>query len=269
MIALISFVVLLYLAYALYFTVQQRAILFPRHLISVPVDLRVVPGLERLWLATSHGKVEAWFLPPLDTVENHPAPLIILAHGNGDLIDRWITPVAPLREMGVGVLLVEFPGYGRSEGTPTYASIRETFLLAYDTIIRHPKVDPQRVLLYGRSIGGGAISLLAAERPSVGMILVSTFTSIAVLANEQWLPTFVVADRFDNLTVVQQYPHPLLVLHGTQDRTIPYHHGVALHAAAQRGEMISLNCGHNDCIDDWTRYWHDLTPFFAKSGFLK
>ena len=61
---------------------------------------------------------------------------------------------------------------------------------SYDTIIQHPQVDPARVLLFGHSVGGGAASILAAERPSSGMVLFSTFTSVAALAAGQWLPPF-------------------------------------------------------------------------------
>jgi pimeloyl-ACP methyl ester carboxylesterase len=268
LILLMAGVVLLYLLYAGYFYLNQRSILFPRHLITVPVTVPSLPGLEEMWLDTSQGRVEAWYLPPLGEAQTAPAPLCILAHGNGDLIDRWLSSVTALREMGVGVLLVEYPGYGRSEGNPSYAAIHETFLLAYDTIIRHPQVDPQRILLFGHSLGGGAVSALAAERPSSGMILFSTFTSVPALAAEQWLPGFAVQDVFNTLEVVQTYPHPILVIHGKYDRTIPYHHGVALHAAAQQGELISLDCGHNGCIDDWDKFWHDLRPFFVRAGIV-
>lgn len=259
---------LLYLLYAGYFYINQRTILFPRHLLHAPAASPAVAGLEQIWLETSEGRVEAWYLAPLDLFAEGKAPLMIIAHGNGDLIDRWIAPVAPLRRMGIGVLLVEYPGYGRSQGNPSYAAIRESLLLAYDTIIRHPQVDPDRILLFGHSVGGGAVSALAAERPSSGMILLSTFTSVAALAAEQWLPGFAVRDPFDTLAVVRDYPHPILIIHGKHDRTIPYHHGVALHAAAQQGELLSLACGHNDCIEDWESFWQSMRPFFERTGFL-
>ena len=269
---LVAILLLLYLVYAGYFYLNQRAILFPRHFITVPATTLFVPGLEQIWLETSEGQVEAWYLAPLVEATAPaplmPAPLMIVAHGNGDLIDRWPASLTQLREMGVGVLLVEYPGYGRSQGTPTYDSIRETFLLAYDTIIRHPQVDPARILLFGHSVGGGAVSVLAAERPSNGMILFSTFTSVPALAREQWLPGFAARDVFDNLATVRDYPHPILIIHGRQDLTIPYAHGVALHAAAQQGEMISLDCGHNGCVPDWPRFWEELRPFLAQVGML-
>jgi pimeloyl-ACP methyl ester carboxylesterase len=264
----LAVILLLYLAYAGYFYFNQRAILFPRHFITVPSGVPTMPGMEQMWLEMSTGQVEAWYLPPLGAETSAPAPLLILGHGNADLIDNWLSSVTGLREMGFGVLLVEYPGYGRSQGAPSYHAIRETFLLAYDTIARHPQVDPQRIVLFGHSIGGGAVSAIAAERPTSALILLASFTNIATLASDQWLPGFAALDPFDNLAVVRNYPHPLLIIHGKYDRTIPYQHGVALHAAAQHGKLITLECGHNGCIEDWDRFWRDLSPFFEEAGVL-
>jgi hypothetical protein len=262
-------IALLYLVYVAYFYFNQRALLFPRHFITVPTTLPAVPGMEQMWLETGEGRVEAWYLAPLGAESDRPAPLLLLAHGNGDLIDFWLSPTLPLRQQGFGVLLVEYPGYGRSQGAPSYTAIRETFLLAYDTIIRHPQVDPQRIILFGHSIGGGAVNALAAERPSAGMILLSTFSSIPRLARDRGLPGFAALDSFDNLATVQQYTGPILFIHGKADSTIPYQHSVALHAAAQQGQLVLLACGHGGCIDDWSRFWHDLTPFFERAGVVQ
>jgi pimeloyl-ACP methyl ester carboxylesterase len=264
----LAVILLLYLLYAGYFYLYQRTFLFPRHLITPPGPVPALPGLEQIWLQTSTGKVEGWYLSPLMSEPNTPAPLMIVAHGNADLIDRWLTPVLPLRQMGVGVLLVEYPGYARSQGVPTYDSIRESFLLAYDTIIHHPQVDPSRILLLGHSIGGGAAGILAAERPSVGLILLSSFTSIAALATDRWLPCFAARDPFNNLTALQNYPHPTLIIHGKRDLTIAYHHGVDLYEAAQQGELIALDCGHAGCIEDWAQFWRERAPFLTETGFL-
>ena len=266
---LLALVLLLYVVYAGYFYLNQRSSHFPRHFLGPPAALPNVPGLEQIWLDTSEGQVETWYLAPLGAEQTAPAPLCIIAHGNADLIERWLPSTLGLRRMGIGVLLVEYPGYGRSEGSPSYDAIRETMLLAYDTIIRHPQVDPERILLFGHSLGGGAVSILAAERPTSGLILYSTFTSVQALATEQWLPGIAVRDAFNPLAVVKNYPHPVLVIHGTRDRTIPYHHGVDLHAAAPQGEFISLACGHNDCVDDWNDFWRDLHPFLVRTGILE
>ena len=265
---LVAMTLVVYLFYMGYFYFNQRTILFPRHLVGSPGEPLAEAGLERMWLATSVGQVEAWYLAPLNTEAGRRAPLCILAHGNGDLIDRWLPSVTTLRQMGMGVLLVEYPGYGRSQGEPSYTSIRETILLAHDTIIHHPQVDPARILLFGHSVGGGAVGILAAERASSGMVLLSTFSSVSVLATGMGLPGFAARDPFNNLAVVRNYQHPLLIIHGTQDRTIPYQHAVALHAVARQSELLSIECGHNGCIEDWDKFWLDLRPFLVRTAIL-
>jgi fermentation-respiration switch protein FrsA (DUF1100 family) len=260
---------LVYLVYIGYFWFFQRSILFPHHLLPAPpAPAEGYVGLEQIWLATEQGAVEAWYLPPLTWDAGQPAPLFIVGHGNGELIDLWLQPVTELRQMGVGVLLVEYPGYGRSAGIPSQAAINETFLAAYDMIIEHPTVDSERIVLFGRSVGGSAVSLLATQRPSAALILFSTFSSIRALAAERYLPGFGVRDPFDTLTVVRGYAGPVLVIHGAHDQLIPYAHAVALSEAAQEGELITLTCGHNDCVEDWTLFWRSLRPFLVRAGIL-
>lgn len=261
--------VVLYAAYVAYFFIFQRSILFPRHLIfGADRPAPTVAGLEAFWLNTSQGEVEAWYLPPTTPGATGPAPLMMITHGNAERIDDWVAPVAGLRRMGVGVLLVEYPGYGRSQGLPSQASITESLVAAYDTIMSHPQVDPGAIVLFGRSVGGGAAAALAAERPSAALILFSSFTSVRALAASYGLPAFAVRDPFDVLNVVRSYPNPVLVLHGRYDRTIPYTHGAALHAAAANGELIAYECGHNDCIRNWESFWEELRPFLMRAGVL-
>ena len=81
--------------------------------------------------------------------------MVIFAHGNGELIDYWPDELKKFNDFGLGVLLVEYPGYGRSDGTPTQKSISEAFEAAYDMLVSRPDVDAERIILFGRSVGGG------------------------------------------------------------------------------------------------------------------
>lgn len=256
-----------YGAYCGYYYLNQRKILFP--VAYIPVlngDTSHFPQLEKIWLETSVGKVETWFLPPFETDDVKPFPVMILAHGNGELIDYYPDGVAYLRQLGLGVLLVEYPGYGRSEGTPSKATIAETFTMAYDTIAAHDDVDENRIVLFGISLGGGAICELAQAHPPKALILMSTFTSVKEFARRLYLPPILIHDPFDNLAVVRDYPGLVLVIHGTRDELIPYEMGVKLHQAAQNGTMISYPCGHNDCIYHWETFWRDIEPFLREVG---
>ncbi|MBW2154273.1 MAG: alpha/beta hydrolase [Deltaproteobacteria bacterium] len=260
---------LIYCCYALLLFLMQRMMIFPRMLIgSAPNGSSNIAGLEKIWLKTTYGKVESWYLPPATAKKASGAPVVIFAHGNGELIDFWPQELKRFNELGLGLLLVEYPGYGRSQGKPTQSSITEAFISAYDKISARSNIDSSRITLFGRSIGGGAVCALAAERPCAALVLMSTFTSIRSFAPRYLLPGFLVLDPFDNLTVVKNYPGPILVLHGKRDEIIPYTHGVKLFRAARNARMITYNSGHNDCPSDWEKFWKDMEGFLREIGIL-
>ncbi len=266
----ITWTTFLYLAYCGSLFIMQRQILFPRNLVEFPqIPDQKIPGMEKMWIDMPGGKVEAWFIPPVSGREDEPAPAVIFAHGNAELIDYWPEQLRMFSLMGIGVLLVEYPGYGRSQGTPSQHSVTEAFVTAYDILTARKDVDPSRIILIGRSIGGGAICQLAAKRPSAALILMSTFTSIRSFASKYLIPGFLVRDPLDNQTVVSSYSGPVLVVHGKNDETVPYMHGTVLFQAAKHGKMISYDAGHNDCPPDWNTFWNEIEAFLYKSGIIK
>jgi pimeloyl-ACP methyl ester carboxylesterase len=243
--------------------------MFPRNQIPQPTQAKIkIAGLEKIWLDIDNGKVEAWFIPPVNLHAGAPAPAVIFGHGNGELIDFWPEALINFTQFGIGLLLVEYPGYGRSSGKPSQKSITQTFIAAYDKLISRQDVDPSRIILFGRSLGGGAVCALARHRPSATLVLISTFISAKSFARSFLVPPFIVRDPFDNLTVVKNYPHPVLIMHGKHDTVIPFSHGKALHAAAKQGEMITYNAGHNDCPPDWKVFWRDMEGFLRKYGII-
>lgn len=259
----------LYALYVLYFFLMQRAILFPTHLLPpVPAAPAPLAGREILWVTVDGEPVEAWLLWPQadEADETRAAPLLIIGHGNGERIDEWGRAVEPLRGMGYAVLLVEYPGYGRSGGSPSQRSILAAMQMAYDQAVAHPGIDGERVILFGRSVGGAAVALLSQERPSAGMILFSTFTSVGAMAQGMGLPGFLARDPFDVRAAVTAYPGPLLILHGERDRLVPFRHGQALHQAAPHSQFLPLPCDHNDCVQDWSAFWQMLRPFLDDPG---
>lgn len=261
--------VLLYVAYCLLLFLMQRMMLFPRGLIgSPPEHMPEVAGLEKIWLNTSGGRVESWFIKPVKGKTTEPAPVVIFAHGNGELIDFWPDELMRLAEMGIGVLLVEYPGYGRSKGRPTQKSITETFVMAYDRIARREEVDASKIILLGRSVGGGAVCALAEQRPSACLILMSAFTSVRAFAPKYLVPQFLILDPFDNLALVRSYKAPLLVVHGRKDEIIPYSHGISLYEASNGGKLVTYDAGHNDCPPDWNRFWMDIESFLIKAKII-
>lgn len=217
------------------------------------------PGVETVWLK---GEVESGFLPARAGVAPHP--VIIFAHGNGELIDFWVDAFGPLRDAGLAVMLVEYPGYGRSGGRPTQAGITGTMVAAYDHLVGRDDVDAARIVAYGRSVGGAAACALATRRPLAALVLESAFTSTRPLAWRAGVPGFLVLDTWDNLACLRAYPGPVLVLHGERDHIVPVSHARRLADAAGTGEPVLMPCGHNDC----PRPWDAILDFLSRQGVL-
>ena len=257
-------VVVLYSAYVGVLYVAQRAMLFPRPS-RAPAAVSDA-GREVVWLRTSAGQIESWYYPPptRDTMgapASTGAPAVIVAHGNAELIDTFPREFLRFRDLGMALLLVEYPGYGRSQGSPSQGSITAALTAAYDTLVARDEIDADRIVLFGRSLGGGAVCALAAQRPAAALVLLSTFTSVREMAHRYLAPQFMVRDPFDNLAVVEGYGGAVLVIHGTDDGLIPVSHGERLSEAAARGRLLRYPCGHGDCPSDWGRFWQDLGQF--------
>lgn len=215
-------------------------------------------------LDTEDGHIEAFLLPGAET-GGKPGPLLVYAHGNGELVDFWLEKFGPLRARGVSVLLVEYPGYGRSTGRPSEASIRRAMAAGYDWAIAQPGVDAARVVGHGRSLGGGAVCALGRVRPLAALILESTFTDIEDVASDTLrVPRFLVWNAFDNLAFVREFAGPVLVLHGEADASIPAAHARRLAEAARGAQLELLRCGHNDCPKPWER----VVEFLHANGVL-
>ncbi len=258
---------LLYVIYLGIMFLVQRRMVFPGTTHALPgIPAATERRIERQWVDVEDGRVECWWLPPANP--RSPYPVVIFAHGNLEFIDLWADPFLPMQELGFGVLLVEFPGYGRSTGTPTQQSIRQAFLQAYDRMVTRSDVDPDRVVLMGRSLGGGAICDLAARRPSAALILMSTFTCLRALSWRFLAPGFLVRDPFDNLSVIRGYEKPLLVIHGSRDGLIPHSQGARLAEAARNGRLITYDADHADCPPDWPVFWRDVEQFLSETEML-
>ena len=264
---IVTWTLFIYLAYCGLLFLIQRQMLFPRYLVGTPSKDEDIPFVEKIWIETGAGKIEAWFLPP-DPV-NEPAPAVLFAHGNGELIDFWPHELKNFNRFGVGVFLVEYPGYGRSQGTPSQKNITEAFNRAYDVLIERQDVDPTKIILFGRSVGGGAVCTLAAQRPSAALILMSAFISVRSFAKRYLAPALLVRDPFDNLSVVRDYKGPTLVIHGKFDEVIPYSHGMTLYKASRNAAMITYKSGHNDCPPNWNVFWRDIESFLHRSGIIE
>jgi len=261
---LLTLAVFAYAAYALLMFLMQRQMIYPGRYIRVsgPPPAGIVP----LAVVTAAGRGEAWFMPPLKRKQGERRPLVIFFHGNGEVMDYLPEQAEGFRGLGMGVLLVEYPGFGRFPGNTDEKGITEAAVAAYDAVLRREEVDPQRIVLFGRSLGGGAACALAARRPSAALILQSTFTSTRAFAGAYLVPGFLVRDVFDNARVVAAYRQPVLLFHGSGDTTIPPQHSRELQRLAPRARLVEFPCDHNDFPPDWNEFYRVIGAFLKDAG---
>lgn len=281
-----------YAVFLLLAALSQRQVIFPGQRLTPPTgEEPVLDGTRVVWLDVDGERVEAWYLPPAEGVGTEPeggaaeaagtaagaadagaastgVPALLFAHGNAEWIRDWERPMAELRPAGTAVLLVEYPGYGRSGGRPSQASVTEAMAAGYDFLASREEIDSERIVGWGRSVGGGAVCSLARERPLAALVLQSTFTDVAALARTMLVPSFVIRDRFDNRAALQDFDGPVLIFHGRRDDIIPFSHAEALDAASRQSRLVALDCAHNDCPPDIAAFRAEVEAFLRDEGIL-
>ncbi len=198
-----------------------------------------------------------------------PHPVVLFAHGNGELIEHWPDLLAPYLEMGVSVLLPEYRGYGRSAGWPSARTIGDDFRWFVDQVRSRRDVDASRLILHGRSIGGGVVCGLAPHVDPKAVVLWSTFTSIGDVAKRFGIPRILVPDAFDSETALRDVRAPTFILHGTEDLLIPVAHAHRLAAVAHESQLHLYAAGHNDCPPPRSDHWLKLARFLRKTDLVR
>lgn len=218
------------------------------------------PHVERHSLDIDAGAIEYWFVKAAGRPRRQRRPAVLFAHGNGELIDQWVTPLWPYgQDLDVHLVLVEYRGYGRSAGRPSEQALVADFVQVAAEVQQRHDVDPKRVLYHGRSIGGGVVCGAARRAPPAGLILESTFTDLHSIARRFGAPRILLADRFDNLAALRELRCPCLILHGDADTLIPPDHAQRLFQASTWSRLhLFPGAGHNSGIHgDWA-YWDEL-----------
>ena len=212
------------LASCLYLLAAAAMFLFQRRLIypgqgSAPVPLERLAGYHDVALRTADGlSLRGAYRPSVGG-----RPTIVFFHGNGDSLAGAELATHGFMEVGYGVLLPEYRGYGGNAGEPSEEGLYADGRAALDFLAR-AGCAPAHVILIGNSLGSGIAVQLAGERRTAALVVVSGFTSLLAVAalHVRWLPVrWLMRDRYDNRSKIGSVEAPTLLLHGTADRLIP------------------------------------------------
>jgi len=187
--------------------------------------------LEEVWLPVDDTvTVFAWFV---DAGPNRP--VVLWCHGNAGNISHRLANLGELYRRGVSVLLFDYRGYGRSTGSPSEAGLYQDALASYDYLVRQRRIPADRIVVFGRSLGGVVAGEVALHRPSAGVILESTFPSIQSMADHHYLGLpahWFVNVEFTLIDKVVKLKVPILMVHGDEDTIVPIALGRQVCAAA-------------------------------------
>jgi fermentation-respiration switch protein FrsA (DUF1100 family) len=215
--------------YALVCVVARRS--YRLFVYPAPAPLRVAAGDgdgERLTLRAADGQaVNAVWFPPVW----RGARVVACFHGNGEVADDSVPLARGLVQRGLGVLLVEYRGYGASaDGTPTEEGLYLDAEAALEEAARRG-FGSDRIALWGTSLGTGIAAEMARRGKGARLVMVSPFTSLRAVASRTvpWLPmSLVLPDRYDTLAKAEDIRAPTLIVHGDRDEVVPFDMGETL-----------------------------------------
>lgn len=229
---------------------QTKLIFFPDSYIeSTPQDYGL--DYQDVWLSLGKDRVHGWWIPTAQASK----PTLLYLHGNGSNNGDLTQIAAILHQLQVSVLLIDYRGYGKSSPVfPNETRVYEDAEAAWQYLTQERKIKPQQIFVYGQSLGGAIAIELATKHPDLaGLITEGTFTSIQDLASlmpviKLFPLDLLVTQRFDSITKIKSLQTPILILHGTGDRTIPLFMAKKLYSAAPEPKQLEIfhQAGHNN-----------------------
>jgi hypothetical protein len=175
-----------------------------------------------------------------------------------------------VERLGFDIVLVDYRGYGLSEGTPGETGLYVDGLAIYDATIRRG-FGPERLVLFGRSLGAAVAVEVALNRPAAGLVLETPFRSVRAMARSMYpfVPSFLIRTRLDNERKISQIRMPKLILHGDRDNLVPISHGRTLFELAlpPKRFFVIPGASHNDThVVGGRGYFEAWEQFLSETG---
>lgn len=238
-------------------------------------DLNATPkdwgmDFQDVTLQSEDGKsLHAWFVP-----RDGSDLVALFFHGNAGNISHRGDSIAVLQRLGLNVFIFDYRGYGLSHGTPTEQGLYRDARAAWQWLTEQGGFAPDRVVLFGRSLGGVVAAKLASEVTPGAIILESSFSSAKDVAHSLFpLLSRIVWLRFelDAARYLEGATAPVLVLHSPEDEIIPYPLGRRLFdTAPEPKRFVDLIGGHNDgFLRSQPAYGHAINDFLRPLSSLE
>ncbi len=268
--SVVLLVVVAYLALLLLLRLNEaRLIYFPgptRSLLPPPAHLGL--PAERVEIPTDDGvTLVSWLIP---AGADSTGFWLLICHGNAGNLSEFGRPdhYAGLRELGLNILAFDYRGYGESKGVPTETGLYADAQAAYRFLRERKGIPPERIVVFGHSLGSAIATDLVSRQPAAGLIVEGALTSVIERGQELYpfIPVrWLAVSRYESMKKISGVTIPKLFLHARGDEVIPLAHGRRLFEAAPEPKtFVELNGGHGDAFDlDSARYFGSIERFIA------
>jgi len=247
---------------------EQKSLYHPyKEIPQTPANLGI--AYEEINFKTADGKLlNGWFVPAKDAKAT-----VLYCHGNAGNIYHRLHKVKFFHEMGVNFFIFDYRGYGKSTGKPSEKGLYKDAQAAYDYIISRSDVDRNKIVVYGKSLGGPVAADLCLHRKASALILEGSFASVALRAQQLYpfLPMkLLITQKYDAMAKVKDMHIPKLIAHARQDEVISFRHGeILFKSVAEPKQFLPFDGGHNDDVYvTSSAYREELLKFLMRNAIL-
>lgn len=247
---------------------QPKMIFFPyERLQATPIDWGL--DYEEVELTTEDGiSLHGWRVKPPKARATAPRTLLFF-HGNAGNLSHRGDSIRIFTELGLEVLIIDYRGYGRSQGSPSEQGLYRDATAAWQWLTQVRGTPPEEIVLFGRSLGGAVAAWLAARTTPAAVIIESSFDRMQSLAEVHYpllsrlIPLRVAFPAVEEIADVHS---PLLVLHSPDDTIVPIRLGRLLYDAAPGPKrFVGLRGGHNEgFLHSQPQYQNALAAFLGQ-----
>ena len=239
-------------------------------------SIQPFPHVEDVWFKADDGvALHGWYCTPCRAVDGVDQPIptegvLLYLHGNAGNISHRYDQLHLLMFLGVSVFIIDYRGYGRSEGKPSEKGLYLDARAAWSCLTESRRVDPGNIVVLGKSLGGAVAIDLASDGGAApaGLIVQSSFTSVADMARLVMpiIPRSWIRTKMNSIAKIDRVDCPKLFVHSRADEIVPYELGRQLYEAASSPKHFYTveGAGHNDTTSAGGKaYMRQLQDFIA------